>query len=196
MSCAAATRASHSPQRGNAKEQTMNATYGPTSRTQFAIYDPDTSSWKMWPDIGFWGSIEYSQTWPACGMTRNGAAYELQMSGRHTGGSESSSLLGTPQAHQGGPTARRRPSGEYNENYLERQIANLLPTPRAAQQETRNSNIYLRPHKPCNLENALADVPHVAAMLPTPRATDGMKGGPNQRGLSGDLMLPSAVTDL
>lgn len=37
---------------------------------------------------------------------------------------------------------------------------------------------------------------HVEAlrMLPTPRATDGTKGGPNQRGSSGDLMLPSAVT--
>jgi len=30
-------------------------------------------------------------------------------------------------------------------------------------------------------------------LLPTPRATDGTKGGPNQRGTSGDLMLPSAV---
>jgi len=29
--------------------------------------------------------------------------------------------------------------------------------------------------------------------LPTPRATDGTKGGPNQRGSSGDQMLPSAV---
>jgi hypothetical protein len=34
------------------------------------------------------------------------------------------------------------------------------------------------------------------ALLPTPRATDGTKGGPNQRGSSGDLMLPSAVTQL
>lgn len=32
--------------------------------------------------------------------------------------------------------------------------------------------------------------------LPTPRATDGTKGGPNQRGSSGDLMLPSAVMHL
>jgi DNA (cytosine-5)-methyltransferase 1 len=30
-------------------------------------------------------------------------------------------------------------------------------------------------------------------LLPTPRATDGTKGGPNERGSSGDLMLPSAV---
>lgn len=31
------------------------------------------------------------------------------------------------------------------------------------------------------------------ALLPTPRASDGEKGGPNQRGSSGDLMLPSAL---
>lgn len=31
------------------------------------------------------------------------------------------------------------------------------------------------------------------SLLPTPRATDGSNGGPNQRGSSGDLMLPSAV---
>lgn len=30
-------------------------------------------------------------------------------------------------------------------------------------------------------------------LLPTPKATDGTKGGPNQRGSSGDLTLPSAV---
>lgn len=30
-------------------------------------------------------------------------------------------------------------------------------------------------------------------LLPTPRASDGEKGGPGQRGSSGDLMLPSAV---
>lgn len=34
------------------------------------------------------------------------------------------------------------------------------------------------------------------ALMPTPRATDGTKGGPNQRGSSGDLMLPSAVQKL
>ena len=36
-------------------------------------------------------------------------------------------------------------------------------------------------------------VPLSHALLPTPRATDGTNGGPNQRGSSGDLMLPSAV---
>lgn len=36
----------------------------------------------------------------------------------------------------------------------------------------------------------------VNVLMPTPRATDGTKGGPNQRGSSGDLMLPSAVQSL
>lgn len=34
------------------------------------------------------------------------------------------------------------------------------------------------------------------ALLPTPRASDGTKGGPNQRGSAGDPMLPSAVVQL
>jgi len=33
-------------------------------------------------------------------------------------------------------------------------------------------------------------------MLPTPKASNGEKGGPNQRGSSGDYMLPSAVIHL
>ena len=37
------------------------------------------------------------------------------------------------------------------------------------------------------------DLRTAVSPLPTPRATDGTKGGPNQRGSSGDLMLPSAV---
>ena len=37
------------------------------------------------------------------------------------------------------------------------------------------------------------DLRTAVALMPTPRATDGTKGGPNQRGSSGDLMLPSAV---
>ena len=32
-----------------------------------------------------------------------------------------------------------------------------------------------------------------ARLLPTPKASDGTKGGPNQRGSKGDLTLPSAV---
>jgi hypothetical protein len=46
------------------------------------------------------------------------------------------------------------------------------------------------------LLGAVAPLPSASAGVPTPRATDGTKGGPNQRGSSGDLMLPSAVAQL
>lgn len=88
----------------------------------------------------------------------------------------------------------------------------LLPTPKASNNENRSSDWANGP----NLGEALALLPTPVAdnsrglpsastdyaslanvavsLLPTPRATDGTKGGPNQRGSSGDLMLPSAVT--
>ena len=44
--------------------------------------------------------------------------------------------------------------------------------------------------------SAVAPATGAQQLLPTPRATDGTKGGPNQRGSSGDLMLPSAVAML
>ncbi len=58
----------------------------------------------------------------------------------------------------------------------------LLPTPTT------------RDHKGANQRGD--DTCLTGALLPTPRATDGTKGGPNQRGSSGDLMLPSAVMQL
>ncbi|HEX7105799.1 MAG TPA: hypothetical protein VF218_07545, partial [Acidothermaceae bacterium] len=47
--------------------------------------------------------------------------------------------------------------------------------------------------RPADGFNANCLVRDVEDLLPTPRATDGTKGGPNQRGSSGDMMLPSAV---
>jgi hypothetical protein len=64
--------------------------------------------------------------------------------------------------------------------------APLLPTPAARDFRSGKSHIMDRNARPLNevIETGL---------LPTP---DGTKGGPNQRGSSGDLMLPSAVIDL
>lgn len=50
---------------------------------------------------------------------------------------------------------------------------------------------------PAHGADARSDAPGTPPrLMPTPRATDGTKGGPNQRGSSGDLMLPSAVAQL
>lgn len=58
----------------------------------------------------------------------------------------------------------------------------LLPTPRTS--DTNGAGIH---------GNGGMDLRTAVTLLPTPRATDGTHGGPNQRGSSGDLMLPSAV---
>ena len=62
------------------------------------------------------------------------------------------------------------------------EAARLLPTPTSRDNKGHNQ----RGDTTCL----------TGALLPTPRATDGTKGGPNQRGSSGDLMLPSAVAAL
>lgn len=64
---------------------------------------------------------------------------------------------------------------------------------RAARDQRREPT---RSEAPAGWASADAGRPDGApvALLPTPRVTDGAKGGPNQRGSSGDLMLPSAVT--
>lgn len=40
------------------------------------------------------------------------------------------------------------------------------------------------------------DLRTTVSLLPTPRASDGEHGGPNQRGSKGDLALPAAVVQL
>ena len=116
----------------------------------------------------------YSETWPTSGMTRGGVAYELPMSEPLTAGIESSCSPGLP-------TQRATRGGSSTETVA------LLPTPMttdggsASIADTQRNSPGLRV---------------VGHLLPTPRATDGTKGGPNQRGSSGDLMLPSAVHHL
>ena len=112
----------------------MSDTSGPTSGKQFATYDPATSSWKMWPDTGLWGSIEYSETWPKTGYMHGGQAYELPTLVPHitASGFSSSRLFPTPKASDGimgRPRTRGRPIEKSTHLTT---IVTLLPTPRAA----------------------------------------------------------------
>ncbi len=61
----------------------------------------------------------------------------------------------------------------------------LLPTPRTS--DTNGAGRH---------GDGGPDLRTVISLLPTPRASDGTHGGPNQRGSKGDLMLPSAVSQL
>jgi DNA (cytosine-5)-methyltransferase 1 len=110
-------------------------------------------------------------------------------------------LLPTPNAALGRGTgfpseATARERFDRGTRCLDDAIA-LLPTP-AARDAGRGSGYGDQPGRPLS-ETILRVGPPFdpsVALLPKPRATDGSKGGPNQRGSSGDLMLPSAVTQL
>lgn len=67
-----------------------------------------------------------------------------------------------------------------------------LPTPRASRGASGTETMYALGATRVDTYRPQGEV----VMLPTPKATDGTKGGPNQRGSSGDLMLPSAVMQI
>jgi len=69
----------------------------------------------------------------------------------------------------------------------------LLPTPAAS---FPGSTANFRPDGTPYGEGYGMTLLDAVRLLPTPRASDGEKGGPNQRGSKGDLMLPSAVSQL
>src|SRR6478609_6494044 len=63
-----------------------------------ARYDPVSRSWKT-PQFSLLGDLEpFSETWPRWGMTAGGEFFPLPTPERRTCGSESGSLLPTPQA--------------------------------------------------------------------------------------------------
>lgn len=117
------------------------------------------------------GSVAWDQA-----MRIKGADTKRQITSLNARGAAANALLPTPSVADGtgGPGNSGRDGG-----LNLRTAATLLPTPTS------------RDHKGANQRQD--DTCLTGALLPTPRATDGSKGGPNQRGSSGDLMLPSAV---
>ena len=148
----------------------MNDTSGPTSGTQFAYYDHDSHSWKMWPGTGLWGSIEFSETWPKTGCMSDGRAYELPTSVPPITANDSSSWLPTPRSSRGGSATEtmyalggvvdysRRPQGEV-----------VLPTPRAADPKASMGSPGAARHVVAGM-GSLAEV--IGVHLPTPTVSD------------------------
>ena len=115
----------------------MPDTSGPTSRTPFAHYDPDSCSWRTSQGTFPWDSGTFSETWPKRGMTRSGAAFELPTSAHLTDANASSSLLPTPAAQEPGGTVeqyherlRKADGREPTFTPLGMLVESLLPTPR------------------------------------------------------------------
>jgi hypothetical protein len=114
-------------------------------------------------------------------MTGNGHARNL---GREA------QLLPTPDAYEGSRGGSQHPEKRKaggHSPYLASVVEwALLPTPTAVPYGNNQS-----PSPGAAVRPSLDQL--APQLLPTPKATDGTKGGPNQRGSSGDLTLPSAV---
>lgn len=189
----------------------MNGTSGPTSRTPFAFYDPDSRSLRTSQITFNLGSTPSSPTLPASGSMRSGALYARTRSALPTSAAASSSSPGLPtprardskeRGYEDGlpavvellptPTVSEATGPQPNTGRTGGRSLRetLLPTPRASSNENRQTRRTPSQEAGAHGLNLAAEV---CSLLPTSRATDGTKGGPNQRGSSGDLMLPSAV---
>lgn len=179
----------------------MTEPSGPTWPVPFAIYDPESCSWRTSAaslPLASWD--EPSPTWPASGTWDRGAAYARPMSAPPTAGcgASSSPLLKTPTSqlavNGGSQHPGKRKAGGHGPTLAD-EVEHLLPTPTVAM-ATGGNAVGGGERGDELLLPGVAIAAARGRLLPTPRASDGTKGGPNQRGSSGDLMLPSAVQRL
>ncbi|MEL7994254.1 hypothetical protein AAG656_28545 [Streptomyces albidoflavus] len=94
------------------------------------------------------------------------------------------------------PAARDWKSGESNligtnARPLNEVAVNLLPTPVVA--DSRDTANFRPDGTPYSTGYGPTLTDATRHLLPTPRASDGEKGGPNQRGSKGDLALPAVA---
>ncbi len=130
------------------------------------------------------------ENWPTAGGTRNGSLFQRPTWAPATGGRDGSALLGgawpTPD------TGHERINRSASEGAVDRPTialaAKLWMTPSVSNSQ---GNEYTRDRGQPGQERLT--LTGQAQQWPTPRATDGTKGGPNQAGSKGDLMLPSAA---
>jgi hypothetical protein len=93
------------PQANEAAQPTLD-TCGQQCSTPFAYYDLDTRLWKTYEVISLWGSIKFSETWPASGLMQSGKSYQQPRLVRHTK-ETGYSLWPTPTASSWGSTGHR-----------------------------------------------------------------------------------------
>lgn len=172
----------------------------------FSKNAPLPASWENWPTAGGTrsGSLFPRPTWgPATGAhggsALHGGAWPTPDTGHERMNRSASpgaadrptialaaKLWATPNAHDG-----RRPGADLKStqggNLNRDAVMWMTPTTQSAKgvdyQRVKGKNVLILDGQ----AKALME------QWPTPRATDGTKGGPNQAGSKGDLMLPSAA---
>lgn len=147
----------------------MCAASSPRPPVPLATWNSARGVWEtVQPSLLCGHLVPYSDPWPTCGTTLDGSCFAPPTSGPLTGGSGSSSPLGPPEALLKTPTSN-----------IARNGGSQHPAKR------RSGG-----HGP-----SLADEVEWL-LLPTPTASDGIKGSPNQRHGNGDMTLPSAAASL
>ena len=102
-------------------------------------------------------------------------------------------LFKTPTAQLGTNGGSQHPDKRRRGGHgptLDDEVSHLLPTPRTSE----SRGVGQRGLDPAYSKGH--DLRTAIALLPTPRATDGVNGGPNQRGSKGDYALPGAAVQL
>ena len=167
-----------------------------------ASFDPESFSWKT-AQISLWqGLTAYSWNSMRWGMMRDGLLFQPKRWAPRTSGSGSGSLP-TPTAQSYGtnqtdsPQAKVRPS-------LAQLARKNLPTPMVSRCSYQSQKDGSQTPMLAKLVHALAQEITKAgglnhwkrSRLPTPLATDGEKGGPNQRHTNGSLQMPALAARL
>ena len=179
------TPANHSPSQADEQAPTTRDTYGPTSGTPFATYDPDSHCWKTLQLTLDSDSVTYSAIWPRSGMTLDGIAYLLPPSAPRT----SATAYSLSQHGQTGPNSDGlRPTATTGEHYTRfaqggmplGMAARLWPTPtawlgRRESQSLGDPKRWANPERSRELSDAVAYVEE-RRLWPTPTARDHKDG--------------------
>jgi hypothetical protein len=183
--------------------------YSTESWTLFAFYDQTTLSWKTSQRCAgrTEDSEKFSRTWPKQGMTRDGQAFEPATSVPHTA-ENGSSCSHIPADTEFGDTPDTFTSPTAT-NSLRGRGANIaFPTPEVSdayrtgcdpgQRKRTGRQVNLR--DVATLFPALTSRPMTKTgrvhTLPTPTASEAIKGSPNSRDSAGRPGLTAAVIEL
>lgn len=162
------------PQAGVKRRRTSGGS-GQQPTWSFATYDPDGSCWRTCR-VSLDGEWEtYSATWPRAGMTRNGTAYPRPPSAPLTDATVSS-WLPTPTASPGGYNQSPSPGAAVRPSLSTMARTGLWPTPTARVGDPRRGTPSPRLAR-LRYRSGRRNLDDAMTLWPTPRASDGERGG-------------------
>lgn len=156
---------------GNKKDPPMSDGSGPISLESFAMWNPDSCSWKTSQACLLEGWETYSKTWPTAGTMRNGECFRRLRSALHISESESSSWL-TPDVPLGGRTLSARAVDAKGQTDKGKRQVGL--NNQAKHWPTARANDWKDSDQPRSRRGLMPDqhLPAAAKHWPTPTASD------------------------